>query len=153
MAPTTGFPLFMTDLFGLEVSEFDPLPADSDNHMNSKGNFHISHLHPVRVWADVIEPRECQILATYAKDFYAGRPVLTMNPFGLGRAIYLGTMSQPAFYFRPHRLAARPLQPRSLAEGAGRRGSEPATKGRLARCISCSITGGSRSPQPAQAHA
>ncbi len=98
MVPTTGFPLFMTDLFGLEVLEFDPLPADSDNHMNAKGNFHINHLHPVRVWADVIEPRECQILATYAKDFYAGRPVLTMNPFGLGRAIYLGTMSQPSFY-------------------------------------------------------
>ena len=98
IVPTTGFPLFMTDLFGLEVLEFDPLPADVDNHMNSKGDFHISHLHPVRVWADVIEPRECTILATYAKDFYAGRPVLTQNTFGLGRAIYLGTMSQPSFY-------------------------------------------------------
>lgn len=97
-APTSGFPLFMTDLFGLEVLEFDPLPADVDNHMNAKGDFHINHLHPVRVWADVIEPRECQILATYAKDFYAGRPVLTSNSFGLGRAIYLGTMSQPSFY-------------------------------------------------------
>lgn len=99
MAPSTGFPLFMTDLFGMEVVEFDPLPPDADNYMNSKGDFHISHLHPVRVWADVIEPRECQILATYAKDFYAGRPAMTLNSFGLGRAIYLGTLSHQAFYF------------------------------------------------------
>ncbi|MGE3311739.1 MAG: beta-galactosidase [Limisphaerales bacterium] len=98
MAPITGFPMYMTDLFGLEVIEFDPMPRDADNHMNAKGNFHINHLHPVRVWADVIEPRECQILATYAKDFYAGRPLLTQNTFGLGRAIYLGTMSQSSFY-------------------------------------------------------
>lgn len=97
-SPSTGFPLFMTDLFGMEVVEFDPLPPDVENHMNSKGDFHVSHLHPVRVWADIIEPHECQILATYAKDFYAGRPVLTMNPFGLGRAIYLGTLSHLAFY-------------------------------------------------------
>ncbi|MBL8304190.1 MAG: beta-galactosidase, partial [Ideonella sp.] len=98
IAPATGFPLLMTDLFGLEVVEFDPLPDDAENHMNAKGDFHINHLHPVRVWADVIEPRECQILATYAKDYYAGRPLLTTNTFGLGRAVYLGTMSQPSFY-------------------------------------------------------
>lgn len=99
IAAGSGFPLLMTDLFGMEVTEFDPLPPDADNYMNSKGDFHISHQHPVRVWADVIEPRECQILATYAKDFYAGRPAMTMNAFGLGRAIYLGTMSHQAFYF------------------------------------------------------
>ena len=37
------------------------------------------------------------MLATYAKDFYAGRPAMTMNTFGLGKAIYIGTMCQPAF--------------------------------------------------------
>lgn len=98
MVPTTGFPFLMTDLFGMEVVESDPLPADAENHMHSKGDFHISHLHPVRVWADVIEPRECEIIATYARDFYAGRPAITCNGFGLGRAIYLGTMSHQAFY-------------------------------------------------------
>ena len=37
-------------------------------------------------------------MATYTKDFYAGKPALTMNQFGLGRAIYLGTMSHQYFY-------------------------------------------------------
>src|SRR5207244_7502955 len=38
-------------------------------------------------------------LATYAKDFYAGRPALTMNTFGLGKAVYIGTMSHQHFYY------------------------------------------------------
>jgi beta-galactosidase len=50
------------------------------------------------MWCDIIEPKGCQILATFAKDFYAGRPAITMNSFGLGKAIYIGTMSHQFFY-------------------------------------------------------
>jgi beta-galactosidase len=56
-------------------------------------------LHPARLWCDLIEPKDCQVLATYAKDFYAGRPAMTMNTFGLGNAIYVGTMSHQPFYY------------------------------------------------------
>ncbi len=38
------------------------------------------------------------MLATYAKDFYAGKPAMTMNTFGLGKAVYIGTMSHQHFY-------------------------------------------------------
>jgi beta-galactosidase len=38
------------------------------------------------------------VLATYVKDFYAGRPAITMNTFGLGKAVYIGTMSHQHFY-------------------------------------------------------
>ena len=38
-------------------------------------------------------------MATYAKDFYAGRAAITMNTFGLGTAIYIGTMSHQYFYY------------------------------------------------------
>jgi len=99
IAPDTGYPHDLTDLFGMEVMEFDPLPPSEENHLNFKGAFPTSHLHPARMWCDLIEPKECQILATYAKDFYAGRPAMTMNTFGLGRAIYLGTMSHQHFYY------------------------------------------------------
>jgi len=98
MAPDSGFPHDLTDLFGLEVLEFDPLPPGQENHITSKGQFSATHLHPAKVWCDIIEPRTCQILATYAKDFYAGRPVMTMNHFAAGRAIYIGTMSHQFFY-------------------------------------------------------
>lgn len=98
-APDTGYPHDLTDLFGLEVLEFDQLPPGEENHLAFKGAFPTSHLHPARLWCDIIEPGECQVLATYAKDFYAGKPALTMNVFGQGKAIYVGTVSHQHFYF------------------------------------------------------
>jgi beta-galactosidase len=98
MAPDTGYPHDMTDLFGLEVLEFDQLPEGEENHLVFKGSFPTSHLHPARIWCDLIEPGGCQVLATFAKEFYAGRPAMTMNTFGLGKAIYIGTQSHQHFY-------------------------------------------------------
>jgi beta-galactosidase len=98
IAPDTGLPNNLTDLFGLEVHEFDTLPMGEENHLTFKGAFPTSHLHPARVWCDLIEPKGCQVLATYAKDFYAGKPAITMNTFGLGKAIYIGTQSHQHFY-------------------------------------------------------
>jgi beta-galactosidase len=98
MAPDTGYPHDLTDLFGLEVVEFDQLPPGEENHLTFKGTFPTTHLHPARLWCDLIEPRGCQILATYAKDFYAGRPAMTMHTFGLGKAVYVGTQSHQHFY-------------------------------------------------------
>jgi beta-galactosidase len=99
MAPVNGYPHDLTDLFGLEVLEFDPLPPGEENHLTFKGAFPTSHLHPARLWCDIIEAKECQVLATYAKDFYAGRPAMTMNAFGLGKAVYIGTQSHQQFYY------------------------------------------------------
>jgi beta-galactosidase len=98
IAADSGFPHDLTDLFGLEVTEFDPLPPEEENHLSFKGAFVTSHLHTGRLWCDVIEPNGCQILATFTKDFYAGRPAMTINTFGLGKALYIGMVSQQAFY-------------------------------------------------------
>ena len=99
IAPDTGYPHDLTDLFGMEVQEFDPLPPGEENHLAFKGNFPTSHLHPAKLWCDIIEPKECQVLANYAKDFYAGRAAMTINAFGMGKAIYVGTLSHQAFYY------------------------------------------------------
>ncbi len=98
LAPDTGYPNDLTELFGLEVLEFDPLPPGEENHLTFKGTFPTSHVHPAKIWCDLIEPKGCQVLATYGKDFYAGRPAMTVNTFGLGKAIYIGTMSHQHFY-------------------------------------------------------
>jgi beta-galactosidase len=98
ITPDTGFPSDMTDLFGLEVLEFDAIPPGEENHLTFKGVFPTSHLHPARLWCDIIEPKDCQVLAVYSKGFYASRPAMTMNNFGLGKAIYIGTMSHQHFY-------------------------------------------------------
>jgi beta-galactosidase len=98
IVPDTGFPHLLTDLFGLEVTEFDPIPPGEENHLTFKGAFPTSHLHPAKLWCDIIEPKGCQVLAVYAKDFYAGKPAVTMHSFGLGKSIYIGTQSHQHFY-------------------------------------------------------
>jgi beta-galactosidase len=98
IAPEGPYPGGLTDLFGLEVLECDPISPGEENHLTFKGTFPTSHLHPARIWCDIIEPKTCQTLAVFAKDFYAGRPAVTMNTFGLGKAIYVGTMSHQHFY-------------------------------------------------------
>ncbi len=98
IAPTTGYPHDLTDLFGLEVLEFDTLPPGEENPLIFKGTFPTSHMHTARIWCDIIEPKGCQVLATYAKDFYSGKPALTLNDFGLGKAIYVATQCSPGFY-------------------------------------------------------
>ena len=99
IAPDSGFPHDLTDLFGLEVLEFDPLPPGEENHLALKGALTATHLHPAQLWCDIIEPKGCQVLGTFAKDFYAGRPALTMHQYGAGRAIYIGTQSHQFFYY------------------------------------------------------
>ncbi len=100
IAPDCGYPHDLTDLFGMEVMEFDLLAPGEENSITFKGgSFHATHLHPARLWCDIIEPAGCQVLATYAKDFYAGKAAMTCNEFGLGKAIYIGTMSQQSFYY------------------------------------------------------
>jgi beta-galactosidase len=98
MASDTGMPHDLKDLFGMEVLEFDALAPGEENHLTFKGTFQTSHMHPAKLWCDIIEPKGCQILATYTKDFYAGKPAVTMNSFGLGKAIYIGTQSHQHFY-------------------------------------------------------
>jgi beta-galactosidase len=82
----------------MEVTEFDPMSPEDENHMAFRGAFHTSTLHTARLWCDLIEPKGCQILATFSREFYAGRPAMTMHTYGLGKAIYIGTISQQAFY-------------------------------------------------------
>jgi beta-galactosidase len=99
IAAGDGFPMNMTDLFGLEVTEFDPIEGDHENHLAFKGSFHVNQPHRARLWCDVIAPAGCEVLATYTHDFYASHPALTINKFGLGRAIYIGTVSDQPFYY------------------------------------------------------
>lgn len=98
IASDNGYPHDLMDVFGLEVTEFDMLPPGEENHLTFKGAFPTSHLHPAKLWCDLIEPKECQVLASYSRDFYAGKPAMTMNTFGLGKAIYIGTLSHQHFY-------------------------------------------------------
>jgi beta-galactosidase len=42
------------------------------------------------IWADVLRPNGAEVLGTYTAGSYAGKPAITSNNFGKGKAVYLG---------------------------------------------------------------
>lgn len=92
---TGGYPGRLRDILGIWVEESDALPSDKSNRI-AYGD----ESHPARLLCDLIHPEGAQVLASYEADFYAGTPALTVNAFGKGKAYYVGTRSDGAFYRR-----------------------------------------------------
>ena len=46
---------------------------------------------------DLIHAETARTLATYRGDFYAGRPALTVNDFGAGKAYYIASRNEDRF--------------------------------------------------------
>lgn len=93
-----GYPQELIDMFGLTVKESDILPPGRENSLNFKGSFQTSKQHFGKLWCDIIQPNECQTLATFSREFYAGSPAVTINEYGSGKAIYIGTVGHAEFY-------------------------------------------------------
>ncbi len=118
IAPDTGYPSDLTDLFGLEVLEFDALPPGEENHLAFKGVFPTSHMHTARLWCDLIEPKGCQVLATYGKGFLL-RPPRHDDEHLWSRQGHLHRHPEPpVFLSRPRFVAAPDLQPPPTAQSS-----------------------------------
>ena len=50
------------------------------------------------VWADIITPTTAKPIARYSQDYYANQAAATINAFGNGKVIYLGTLGGANFY-------------------------------------------------------
>jgi beta-galactosidase len=48
------------------------------------------------VWADILEPKQADVLASYTEGSYAGKAAITSHTFGKGKAIYVGAHLEPA---------------------------------------------------------
>jgi beta-galactosidase len=53
---------------------------------------------PARIWCDILAPAGAQVCAIYTDDYYAGRAAITLNRFGRGQAIYVGTFGDATLY-------------------------------------------------------
>lgn len=84
---------------GIWSEELDALPdsrpqsivADSANSIGLSGSYTAKH------YCDLIHLEGAKALATYANDFYAGRPALTVNNFGKGKAYYVASRNDARF--------------------------------------------------------
>ena len=88
---TGGFPGPLRKCLGLWAEELDVLYDDEVRRIAPvRGDpLGLGRQYEARIYCDLIHAESAQVLATYADDFYAGRPALTVNKFGRGRAYYM----------------------------------------------------------------
>ncbi len=85
-----GYPGELRRLLGIHVEEFDPLSEQMSNQVVIEDGS-LKGMHPCTLWGELIHLEGAQAIGTFACDYYAGQPALTMHPYGLGQAWYLAT--------------------------------------------------------------
>jgi beta-galactosidase len=93
-------PGLLTHICGVEVDEYDALPADVNVPLALElpGLASDPPSAYARLWCDVLTPSSAQVVARYRGEYYAGRPAITLNQFGQGHAIYVGTLGNAALH-------------------------------------------------------
>lgn len=73
-------------LIGAKIPFYDDMPVGVDAHVSADGK-----TYAWGSWGDVLEPDSgTQVLATYADQFYAGRPAAVTHKLGKGTVTYIG---------------------------------------------------------------
>lgn len=84
----------LTELFGVEVDSFQvyqPPSAAKNSLKFGPTGLTMPQSVPVNVFADVLKPRGADVIATWERDFMAGRPAATERRSGKGLAVYYGS--------------------------------------------------------------
>jgi len=77
----------------VEVEEYDSLPAGVRNELEfTLLDLASASSVAASVWCDVLRPDGATVIARYAQDYTAGKPAITVNQFGQGRVVYVGTV-------------------------------------------------------------
>jgi beta-galactosidase len=88
----TTLPGLLRDVMGVTVKDYVPIYSDkigvkfSSQLAGPDGE--------CALWADLLQPTSASVLATYTGP-YAGEAAITINPFGKGKAVYVGADLNP----------------------------------------------------------
>jgi len=83
-----GYPASLRKVLGLWVEEWSPYPDGRTNGVRFAKD---RTKHSCDHWCDLLHLDGAEALASYTKDFFAGRPAITRHHHGQGVAYYLGT--------------------------------------------------------------
>lgn len=95
-----GFPGPLREILGIWVEEHDALAdhmvqsvqALPGNELGLTGSYAARH------YCDLLHCETAQPLAVFGQDFYAGRPAVTVNYLGKGRAFYIASRNDDRFH-------------------------------------------------------
>lgn len=86
-------PTVYRKLVGAHVEEYDPIGRDTIPVRFADGDSF-----NCREWCDILHTESAETIAYYDGDFFKGKSAVTVNHYGSGRAYYIGTVGQKAFY-------------------------------------------------------
>jgi beta-galactosidase len=94
-----GFPGPLRQMLGIWSEEIDGLYDHDENQIiYSEGNsLELAGSFKVHELCELIHLEGARALAVYGDDFYAGRPALTVNQFGQGKAYYIAARAEQSF--------------------------------------------------------
>jgi len=91
-------PGLVAGLAGAIVEEVDSLADGMSNSLE----FCLPQLGSVQpevgILCEVLRPTGAGVVATYTRDYYAGRPAITQNRFGKGQVVYVGAVGGEELY-------------------------------------------------------
>jgi beta-galactosidase len=92
-------PGLLAEVCGVEVEEYDSLSSSMQNILE----FVLPELAgkatpPVGVLCDILKPTNATVVARYTRDFYTGKPAITINSYGKGQAVYVGAVGDGQLY-------------------------------------------------------
>jgi beta-galactosidase len=93
-----GYPGELRPLLGVWAEEIDALFPNQSNRIVMTGEFGcLAGEYKCGLLCDIVHAEGARVLATYGDDFYAGRPVVTENCFGEGKAYYIASDPEEPF--------------------------------------------------------
>ena len=95
-----GFPGPLRRILGIWAEEIDTLYDGETNVVVpiAKNGLGLSGRYKARELCDLIHVETAQVLAKYGADFYKGRPALTVNTSGRGKAYYIASRNDDRFH-------------------------------------------------------
>ena len=91
-------PGLLAELCGVEVEEYVSMPIDMDGEIKFSASGFTSLPFKTTVWCDVLKPNGAQVIAHYQQGYLKGKPAITLNQYGKGKVLYIGTMGETSFY-------------------------------------------------------
>lgn len=87
-----GFPGLISDILGIEEEEIDAVTSCRKNTVFYKGKSY-----NVGALRDVIHLSGAESIGEYESDYYCGKPAVTVNSYGKGKAYYICSENEDAF--------------------------------------------------------
>jgi beta-galactosidase len=90
----TPLPGLLRDVMGVELIDYQPIYSEKQG-VAFAGSLAGANA-DCHIWADILDPKQTEVLATYTGHHYNGKAAITSNNFGKGKAIYVGAHLEPA---------------------------------------------------------